>query len=325
MAKRIDDFVSSHVGRWYGSGQCYAGTEEYLSWGLDTRVTVPGYGTAWAWGCNWQSTVLASCCTQVSEPVDGDIIFWDNHTCIYYQGKCFGQNQGTNGAGGVFNLINVVIPAQHIYLRPNFISHLGWIIPSENRGLSQSEMENNAKCLYGYLHNIHGFTLQACCGILGNAQGESSINPNRSEIGGTGYGLVQWTPGSRCTSYLNSRGASLEDYGNMECDLIAIGDGWISSKSYPMTWAAYINSTESPGYLAMVYLANLERPASMNNPALQIRSTWANNWYNYLCNWEPETPAGVTRDGIQYRNVVTLETVLGIVHQMYYTTIIINR
>lgn len=325
MSKKWEDFVTSHIGKWYGSGQCYAGAEEYVSWGLDQSVAVPGYPTAWSWGVNWQSTILGSCCTQVdiSQIQNGDICFFSyNHVAMYHEGSYFGQNQGTGGGGGVFNIMgNIGTPS--IVLRPNWIGpSLAWVIPTENRGLNQEEMENNAKCLYGYLHNIHGFTLQACCGILGNCTVESSINPNRSEIGGSGYGLVQWTPGSRCTSYLESRGAKFEDYGNMECDLIAIGDGWISSKSYPMTWAAYINSTEDPSYLALTYLANFERPA---NPYQPVRGQHATNWYNYLKDWEPETPGGTTRDGIKYRNVPTLDLVLGIVYNMYYTTIILNR
>lgn len=124
MAKKhFKDFYDSHLGKQYGSGQCYAGAEEYLSWGLDRTITVPGYGTAWEWGCNWKSTVLGQCCEQVSSPKDGDILFWNNHVCMYYQGKCFGQNQGTKyGEGGPFNLMSVGITPQ-IILRPNFISN----------------------------------------------------------------------------------------------------------------------------------------------------------------------------------------------------------
>lgn len=39
--KKFVDFLNSHNGKWYGSGQCYAGTEEYLSWGA--RL----YGICW--------------------------------------------------------------------------------------------------------------------------------------------------------------------------------------------------------------------------------------------------------------------------------------
>lgn len=313
MVGKMADFVSSHNGHWYGSGQCYAGTEEYLSWGLGTTVRVPGYATAWQWGNAWRSTVLGQCCKEVSEPKDGDIFFWNNHTCMSYQGKYFGQNQGTDGNGGVFNLMALPWHSPQIILRPNFISNLYWVIPETNRNLSQEEMNNNAKCLYGYLNKVHGWSLQACCGVLGNATLESTINPNMTEYGGGGgYGLVQWTPGSICKSYLNARGAKLEDYGNMECDLINTGNNWYPTKSYSMSFDEFKRSTADPGYLAIAFLANFERPLNPNQP---VRGTHAKNWFNYLKDWTPEIPCGASGqlDGATYVNKLQLELINGFV------------
>lgn len=324
MTKNIKDFVSSHNGKTYGSGQCYAGAEEYLSWGLDRTVTVPGYGTAWAWGQAWQSTILGSCCKLVSDRQDGDILFWNNHVCISYQGQCFGQNQGTNGSGGPFNLMYVGITPQ-IILRPNFISNLSWVVPTENRGLSQAEMENNAKCLYGYLHNVWGWSLNACAGVLGNCQVESSINPNRSEIGGTGYGLVQWTPGTTCKQYLETRQLTFpDDYGNGQCDLINTGSGYYATTNYKISFDAFKTSTADPSYLALAFLANFERPANSNQP---IRGTYANNWYNYLVNWEPETPNGANGigDTLAYVQKFQLELINGLVKSASIVDILVDR
>ena len=120
--KNFKDFYDSHLGKRYGSGQCYAGAEEYLSWGLGRSISVPGYETAWQWGQAWKSTVLGQCCTQVNDRKDGDILFWNNHVCMSYQGKEFGQNQGTDGSGGPFNLMATGHTPQ-IILRPNFISN----------------------------------------------------------------------------------------------------------------------------------------------------------------------------------------------------------
>lgn len=318
MAK-MSDFVSSHIGKSYDidgayGAQCVDGFNEYIRWGGHSVIT---RGNAWDIGNGWKSNGLSSYCTQVafSNIRDGDICFWSiysppyGHVSMYYQGKYFGQNQGTTGNGGPFNLMSLAQP--QLVLRPNFITTLSWVIPSTNRALTTSEMQNNAKCFYGYMNKVHGWSLNACAGVLGNCQVESSINPNRHEIGGgSGFGLVQWTPGSKCTNYLNSRGASLSDYGNMECDLIATGSGWYSTNTYPITWSNFIHSSQSANYLALAFLANFERPANSNQP---IRGTYATNWYNYLSSWAPEAPDGATGSGTSYSNKLQLELVNGFI------------
>ena len=72
---------------------------------------------------------------------------------------------------------------------------------SNNKYLSQGEMESNAKEIYTYLSD-KGWTLNAISGLLGNMQRESTINPGlwqslkEGNYSG-GYGLVQWTPASK--------------------------------------------------------------------------------------------------------------------------------
>lgn len=334
--KKMSNFVSSHNGKWYRSGQCYAGAEEYLTWGLGYTVSVPGYSGAWQWGANWKSTVLGKCCTQVSTSAmrNGDICFWNNtgyvdgvfygHVAMYYRGAYFGQNQGTDGHGGAFNLIHIGLPA--LALRPNFLSGnepLTWVTPSTNRALTTSEMQNNAKCFYGYMKETHGWSLNACAGVLGNMEVESTINPNRSEEGGgSGFGLVQWTPGSVVKTWLSSRGAALKDYGNMECDLINSGAGYYSTLNYPDTWDSFKKSTKSASYLAMCYLANFERPANSNQP---IRGTYATKWYNYLKDWETDVPDGNVGTEIEYENKLQLTCVNGIVRDVRVITTISSK
>lgn len=325
--KKFVDFLNSHNGKWYGSGQCYAGTEEYLSWGLGYTVSVGGIPTAWEWGLKWKSTILGKCCTQVSSALarDGDIFFWNNHTCMYYQGVFFGQNQGTADprTGGPFNLISVSVPSANVVLRPNFLSGndpLTWVTPATNRALTEDEMKNNAKCFYGYMKETHGWTLNACAGVLGNMEVESTINPNRSEEGGgSGYGLVQWTPGNVVKNFLISRGAKISDYGNMECDLINTGSGYYSTLTYPDTWEQFKKSTKSANYLALCYLANFERPANPNQP---VRGTNATKWYNYLKDWETDVPSGNVGTEIKFDNKLQLTCVNGIVKDAKLVTIL---
>ena len=59
---------------------------------------------------------------------------------------------------------------------------MGWI--SRSGGLTQSEMENNADIVIAYYRslNINDKTIAS---ILGNMQAESSINPERQEVGRT--------------------------------------------------------------------------------------------------------------------------------------------
>ena len=81
---------------------------------------------------------------------------------------------------------------------------------SNNKYLSQGEMESNAKEIYTYLSD-KGWTLNAISGLLGNMQRESTINPGlwqslkEGNYSG-GYGLVQWTPATKYTNWAKANG-----------------------------------------------------------------------------------------------------------------------
>ena len=71
-----------------------------------------------------------------------------------------------------------------------------------NTALSLDEMKVNATFVWNYLGS-RGWTLDAVCGLLGNFEAESTINPNRVENsqkdrwpnwGNYGFGVAQWTP-----------------------------------------------------------------------------------------------------------------------------------
>nr|WP_290450797.1 phage tail tip lysozyme [Faecalibaculum rodentium] len=253
-----------------------------------------------------QSNGILNYFTEVSSPRNGDVCVWGDahgggygHVAMFYNGKYFGQNQGGAaypGGGAVFSLISYVAPMG--YLRPkNLGGGLSWIIPETTRPLSMSEMQNNAKCIWGYLHN-KGWSLEAVCGILGNAQSESTLNPNRWEgdvpfaqpVSSRGFGLVQWTPWSIIRDYIGS--AAIKDYGNIECQRLEeesrIGYSWID-KGYGISYQQFRTSKRSPEELALIFLVNYERPANTNQPA---RQTQARYWYNYLRGWDPEVPEG---------------------------------
>lgn len=178
-----------------------------------------------------------------------------------------------------------------------------WI--SKNVYLTQAEMENNAELFHKFFIN-KGFTFNSICGMLGNIQKESTINPgiwgNLDPNGNpedTGYGLVQWTPYTRITRWMRSHDYALDD-GDGQCSKLLeeyqhpeLERTWHPTDKYPETFEQFAASTATPEYLAQVFLYNYERPADFNQPD---RSELARNWWNYLAGWT-FTPR-LTSDGM---------------------------
>lgn len=154
-----------------------------------------------------------------------------------------------------------------------------------NRYLTQAEMETNARYIWNYLGS-KGWSLNAVAGMLGNMQTESTINPGIWEglnAGtGPGFGLVQWTPYTKYTQWCDDRNL---DPADMDSALQRIeyelenGLQYYKTSSYPLSFAEFKVSTESPYYLGMAFLANYERPAVSYQPR---RGEQAEQWYEYL-------------------------------------------
>lgn len=155
--------------------------------------------------------------------------------------------------------------------------------------LTEEQMKINAKYIYNALIN-DGWTINSICGMLGNMEIESSLNPGRWEndiVGGDptghGYSLVQWTPYTNYTDWATSSGYT--DPSEMDTALdrikyeLANNLQWIPTITYPMTFQAFKVSTINPYNLAMIFLANYERPAEPYQP---LRGEQAVKWYNYL-------------------------------------------
>lgn len=166
-----------------------------------------------------------------------------------------------------------------------------WV--SGNRYLSLAEMQNNAIIINKVLSQ-KGWSLNAIAGMLGNIQTESTINPGiwqgltEGSGGGGGYGLVQWTPWTNFTDWADANGYEWDD-GEAQLEWIdsvttSVGQ-WIQTDSYPISFSDFKVSTESPEYLAYVFLYNFERPKNLDNPN---RQTQARYWYNYLSDETPE-------------------------------------
>lgn len=189
---------------------------------------------------------------------------------------------------------------------------MAWI--SEDRYLTQSEMENNANIIINYYRSI-GMNDKTIAGILGNMQAESTLSPVLTERGGGGgYGLVQWTPMSVLQNHASILGLTPYTSGDNQIRIIIqemIGSldvrEWYSTSAFisnyynsgatldmvGITGNQFINNTMnwSPSKLAICFMACYERPSyDPNVNHYQNRQTYANNWYNYMSGIPPIPP-----------------------------------
>jgi hypothetical protein len=134
-----------------------------------------------------------------------------------------------------------------------------------------------------------GWTKESVCGMLGNMETESTINPGiwqnlDANNMSMGFGLVQWTPASKYTDWADSNGYSWGDInGQLHRLQYEIDNSlqWIATSSYDITFQQF--KTNSTGLsvedLAQAFLLNYERPADQSQPE---RSTQARYWYDSL-------------------------------------------
>lgn len=193
---------------------------------------------------------------------------------------------------------------------------MSWI--ARNGYLNQSEMENNADIVIAYYRSL-GFADETIASILGNMQSESTINPQLHEVGGTGYGLVQWTPQSTLQNHCQTLGLSPYTDGDVQLQVIIPE---IRNQSGVAEWyttsafiSPYYNSGATsdmigitgnqflsnsmgwtPEKLAIMFMVGYERPSY--NPSTnhyQQRMTNARNWYTYMGGQPPVPPTPVIK------------------------------
>jgi hypothetical protein len=156
----------------------------------------------------------------------------------------------------------------------------------ESRPLTMDEMTVNANFILSYLMG-KGWTKNAVCGLLGNIQTESSMNPARwqgDNVGDTadGFGLTQWTPATKYLDWASANGytyTSME--GNLERIIYEVANNlqWFGGVSGSMTFEEWTHSTDTPYNLAMDFIATYEHPADPSQPA---RGEQADYWYTHL-------------------------------------------
>lgn len=163
------------------------------------------------------------------------------------------------------------------------------MVHSGNFYLTLAQMKDNAEYILDYL-TARGWTKNAICGMLGNMQTESNINPGiwqNLDAGNTrlGYGLVQWTPATKYLNWCDDLGLT---YGAMDSNLQRIlyeveeniqwGDD-SNGNPPPFDFYTFTKSNLPPYELGMLFLIYYERPGNQNQPS---RGTQAEYWYNTL-------------------------------------------
>lgn len=159
---------------------------------------------------------------------------------------------------------------------------------------TQAQMEHNASEFYSYFH-AYGATLESICGMLGNIQQESTINPGIKQGASTslGWGLIQWTPSSVLTEWCDTYGYTWYD-GNAQCDRIVAegeaikgaGGTWLPTSEYPYSWNEFIALT-NVNEATYAYLKERERAGT---EMIENRLKYANAWYTYLSGKPTPTP-----------------------------------
>lgn len=170
-------------------------------------------------------------------------------------------------------------------------------VVQENYGaLSTAQRQGNAVEFYNYFKN--SMTLEAICGILGNIDRESELNPGQMEYGHSGslnygYGLIQWTPGSLLTDWASSKsynwydGAAQCEYINEENYYTETRPGypnqkvWFTTSSYSYSWDAF-KQINDVAVATRAYFYERERGGDSPSDVETLRVAKAQEWYTYL-------------------------------------------
>lgn len=151
--------------------------------------------------------------------------------------------------------------------------------------LTVKQQKFNAKAITNFFKNLsnYNWSNNSICAILGNMSFESGLNPQLGEVGGSGYGLVQWTPKSNLISRAKAikQGSS---YDTMFTQLSVIdyevknGIQWIKTTRYPLSFKEFIeDTTHDIEYLTGAWLYNYERPLDQSDENINRRTNGDNS------------------------------------------------
>lgn len=168
-----------------------------------------------------------------------------------------------------------------------------YVVTENLNALTTEQIQENA--IEFYNHFKYTMTLEAICGLLGNIQRESQLNPGQTEYGydgdpNYGYGFIGWTPGSILTTWASENGYDWYD-GEAQCIYIDeenyyTGSAvvWLPTTEYPYTWNEFKGLTDVDEAVK-AYLYERERAGVS---ALDQRLQFAHEWYTFLSGYAPE-------------------------------------
>lgn len=291
----------------YRYGQIVNGIEYYdCSSFISAALTAGGYfqSNPWFTTSTEISYLKQLNFTQLSasEPWKaGDILWRAGHTEMVYQpAESGGITMGAHTdavplADQVSINTNPTAASYYTYIfrASDPIISLEWI--KGNRYLSQDEMDNNAQIIASYLTN-KGWTKEAISGMLGNMQSESTINPgiwqSLSENPNLGYGLVQWTPSTKWSSWASENGYAMDDgYGQLGRILYEVDNNlqW-QQVTTTLTFKQFTQFTGSVEEATILFEQNYEQHAGDIQPERQQHALYYYNKLDFSGGITPELP-----------------------------------
>lgn len=168
--------------------------------------------------------------------------------------------------------------------------------------LSDVDMKSNASIIWDYFRQKLGWNVNSVAALLGNMQGESTLNPGLIEVGGgttsagAGHGLVQWTPATDLYIVLDVLYGGHEDWydGNKQLGVIyaeyqeSVGEAhrgiepqWYKTTKYPCDFRqwAFNQLNYDLEKLTYAFAANYLRPAVVEQPQ---RVEYTRKWLEYF-------------------------------------------
>lgn len=157
-----------------------------------------------------------------------------------------------------------------------------------NRYLTAAETFDNAQEVADFFI-VSGWTRNAIAAMLGNMQGESGINPGIWEglipYGG-GYGLTQWTPYTKLSTWAEAEGETWIDNGPTQCQRIDYEQihnvQWFYNSEIgmdpPITFHQFTESMLPINTLTNYFLWFYEHPADPGPTTQATRQGYAAYW-----------------------------------------------
>lgn len=249
---------------------------------------------------------------------------------LNFPGFIFSINQSNNSGGSVpvfqipadstkdkpkYNLFGSGTFEGDINIKGNLFINGEKVIPGQNGGGGgggtggyppevTTDADKFAWDAWSWLIN-NGYSKQAAAGILGNIQGEagSSMNPDIDQVGGPGYGIVQWDgsaypligsptwDGREYVQRLMAAAGISTDYKTMEAQIRLVNwcmynGQWIGAVE-PTSVEGFKNSTD-PKQAAYAFEKNFERPATAHSE----RQDYAQAWYDKFKDLKPSQNTG---------------------------------